>query len=122
MAELTAQINVRMNKEEKERGDAALASIGYTASEAIRALWSRAASGARGLIETKRCLEGGAAEEVDLDEWMRPVCEGMTLYDQAIAQLEEMVGRRVDTDSDDMPTNEYIDMLRTEHYCEKGLL
>ena len=36
------QMNVRIDRELKREGDAALATIGYTPSQAVRALWENA--------------------------------------------------------------------------------
>lgn len=45
------QVNVRMNAEVKEAGDAALAEVGLSPSEAVRALWE--AVGARGEVRER---------------------------------------------------------------------
>ena len=39
-----AQMNTRIDAEVKERGDAVLAQAGYSSSQAVRAIWSFAAS------------------------------------------------------------------------------
>ena len=54
----SAQINARLDAACKKSGDAALASIGYTPSAAIRALWSKAARRGADLQEVKRLLDG----------------------------------------------------------------
>ena len=46
MSTETAQINARINRTLKERGDAALEHAGYTPSQAIRNLWDFAARNA----------------------------------------------------------------------------
>lgn len=43
MATATVQMNIRLNKELKDRGDEAFANAGYSPSEAVRDLWSFAA-------------------------------------------------------------------------------
>ena len=54
----TAQLNVRMDAACKKAGDAALASIGYSPSDAVRALWSTAARRGADLQEVKNLIDG----------------------------------------------------------------
>ena len=42
-----AQINVRIDRELKEKGDAELARLGISPSEAVRSLWERLSAGGR---------------------------------------------------------------------------
>ena len=86
---LGAQLNVRMGTELKERGDAGLASIGLTASEAVRALWELASSGAQNLAALQRLLADAPAaspraEALDAGD---PLSEGKSLYAAALSQL-----------------------------------
>lgn len=46
MATLAAQMNVRMDRDTKERGDQALAAAGFTPSDAVRKVWEFAAANA----------------------------------------------------------------------------
>lgn len=57
------QLNVRMDSELKEKGTAALASIGLTPTEAVRALWQRAAERGESLEKVRALVEGEPAEE-----------------------------------------------------------
>lgn len=50
-AHVQGQVNVRMNAEVKEAGDAALAEVGLSPSEAVRALWE--AVSARGEVRER---------------------------------------------------------------------
>ena len=84
-----AQLNVRMGAALKERGDAGLASIGLTASEAVRALWELASSGAQNLAALQRLLADAPAaspraEALDAGD---PLSEGKSLYAAALSQL-----------------------------------
>lgn len=69
MSTETAQINARINRTLKERGDAALEHAGYTPSQAIRNLWDFAARNAhdpraiRILFDTEENEEERKAEE-----------------------------------------------------------
>lgn len=89
METLGAQLNVRMGAALKERGDAGLASIGLTASEAVRALWELASSGAQNLAALQRLLADAPAaspraEDLDAGD---PLSEGKSLYAAALSQL-----------------------------------
>ena len=89
METLGAQLNVRMGAALKERGDAGLASIGLTASEAVRALWKLASSGAQNLAALQRLLADAPAaspraEALDAGD---PLSEGKSLYAAALSQL-----------------------------------
>ena len=86
---LGAQLNVRMGTALKERGDAGLASIGLTASEAVRALWELASSGPQNLAALQRLLADAPASsprrgELDARD---PISEGKGLYAAALSQL-----------------------------------
>ena len=63
MSTETAQINARINRTLKERGDAALERAGYTPSQAIRNLWDFAARNAH----NPRAIQAlfGAANDVE---------------------------------------------------------
>ena len=89
METLGAQLNVRMGAALKERGDAGLASIGLTASEAVRALWELASSGAQNLAALQRLLADAPAaspraKALDAGD---PLSEGKSLYAAALSQL-----------------------------------
>ena len=89
METLGPQLNVRMGAALKERGDAGLASIGLTASEAVRALWELASSGAQNLAALQRLLADAPAaspraEALDAGD---PLSEGKSLYAAALSQL-----------------------------------
>ena len=56
------QLNVRINKTLRERGTAALAEIGFTPSEAVRALWEKAALKGDDLQAVDELLSGNLQE------------------------------------------------------------
>ena len=56
MAELAAQMNIRMSRSVKEAGDAALASVGFTPSEVVRTIWEKAAHRGKDLEDVVRLL------------------------------------------------------------------
>lgn len=78
---LTSQINVRMNKDLKERGDAGLSSLGVTPTEVIRRVWELAASGGAGLKKLDDFLSTSGASPDDADaQRVRAIEEGKTLF------------------------------------------
>lgn len=78
---LTTQINVRMNKDLKEKGDAGLASLGVTPTEAIRHVWELAASGGAGLKKLDGFLSASVASPGDAaTQRARAIEEGKTLF------------------------------------------
>lgn len=89
METLGAQLNVRMGAALKERGDAGLASIGLTASEAVRALWELASSGAQNLAALQRLLADApaASPRAEVLDAGDPLSEGKSLYAAALSQL-----------------------------------
>ena len=52
----SAQLNVRMDEQLKQSGDAALASIGFSPSETIRIIWKKASLRGKDLEEVRRFL------------------------------------------------------------------
>lgn len=71
------QLNVRMDSELKADGTAALASIGLTPTEAVRALWQRAAERGESLEKVRALVEGNAAGEGGLTNGLKEGRETM---------------------------------------------
>ena len=80
---LSGQMNVRMNKDLHEQGCAAFAEIGVNPSEAVRALWEKAAKCGKDLAEVKALLFASTSNDYTkedltfLEEGQRIVVEGM---------------------------------------------
>lgn len=67
MAATTTQLNVRLDAELKQRGDATLARAGISPSQVVRMLWRKLAKGGRDAEEAILALseqEDGSQEEV----------------------------------------------------------
>lgn len=84
MAELTAQMNVRMSRSVKEAGDAALAAAGLSPSEVVRAVWEKAAHRGKDLEDVVNLLhpanqvvQGSSVEDDPVARGARIVEEGM---------------------------------------------
>jgi len=59
--EATSQLNVRMDRSLREAGEAALAEIGYTPAEFVRAAWTRLAQGGDALADARKLAEHRSA-------------------------------------------------------------
>ena len=82
-----AQVNVRMDPDLKTAGDEALASIGFSPSGAVRALWRRAAERGEGLHKVQQLMNPMYVErsgEDCLDDAPR---RGRGLFDEGVARL-----------------------------------
>lgn len=108
------QLNVRIPRALKDAGDAALASVGVSPSEAVRALWEKASDRGEGLSQAMQLLFSpatGSAPEPDLP--------GPGIVDGALAQL----GLSFPADTRPSPTdNELLEASMEERLQERGLI
>ena len=108
------QLNVRMPRALKDAGDAALASVGVSPSEAIRALWERASDRGEGLSQAMRLLFSPATSSAP-----EPDLPGPGIVDGALAQLR----LSFPTDTRPSPTdNELLEASMEERLQERGLI
>lgn len=90
-----AQINVRIDRELKRRGDEALAGVGVSPSRAVRMLWERLAACSHSPQDVLRVLDSaGASEAADsIEEEARHaelrafVAEGPQIYARTLAAM-----------------------------------
>lgn len=117
MASATAQINVRLDRDLKQRGDAALAEMGISPSDAVRALWAKAAMRGKSLEAVKKLLFASDESPATMGE-TSPVRQGWALadgfyesagFDHAQGQLE------------DQPWDELYHAAMDERYTQKGV-
>ena len=118
----TVQLNARMSKSLKESGDDALALIGYSPTQAVRALWEKAARRGKDLEEVEALLRGNDAssssrEDSGADDLVR---ESWLIVERTMASLG------VDYNScirpDDMPGDEeLLGQALHERMVERGL-
>ena len=81
----TVQMNIRIGAALKEAGDSALAEIGLTPSQAVRALWEKTARRGKDLHEVANLLRPTAADEPA--DGANPVEAGWQAMDEALASL-----------------------------------
>ena len=103
MAEMI-QLNTRIDRELKEAGDSALSLIGFNPSQAVRALWEKAARRGRDLEEVAELLS--SAEERKLKEGAPTeaqdvIRQGWELMDDVYASLGVDLELEHDFPSDD---------------------
>ena len=114
----TAQINVRLDRSLKERGDAALSQIGLSPSAAVRLLWSRAAERGESLSAVRRVLQGSSQREpasvdAELDSMFSVVSDGL-----------EQVRPGIDLSTDAAPVDDDAAVADDlfERYAARGLV
>lgn len=116
----TVQLNARMNKSLKESGDEALALIGFSPTQAVRALWEKASRRGRDLEEVEALLRGvdgaWAAESSDED-----LEESWSIVERTMASYGIDYGDYKRPDS--MPSDEeLLERALYERMVEKGLV
>ena len=120
----TAQLNVRMDPALKAAGDAGLADIGFSPSEAVRALWTLAARRGKDAMQVKQLLatassmaaeETAVEEESDVPDVLR---RGWNIVPEGMTKLGITLKPRSDTPEsyEDMLYEEYLERMR-----ERGL-
>ena len=114
MADHMATINVRLNREQKERGDAGLAEVGLSPTMVVRALWQRAAERGESLQALKDILFPQESTPVSLAD---PVQQGWSLADgfaQTVGYETCGQGTRESWDA-------LYEAAMDEHYATRGL-
>ena len=119
----SAQLNVRTDPLLKAAGDAGLADIGFSPSEAVRALWTLAARRGKDAMQVKKLLatasntvaEETAVEEPNVPDVLR---RGWNIVPEGMAKLGITLKPRSDTPEsyEDMLYEEYLERMR-----ERGL-
>jgi antitoxin component of RelBE/YafQ-DinJ toxin-antitoxin module len=120
----SAQVNVRMDPLLKAAGDTGLADIGFSPSEAVRALWTLAARRGKDALQVKKLLasassptvEEAVAEEPDVPEVLR---RGWNIVPEGMAKL----GITLKPHGDDWPSDEeFLVQALEERLQERGCL
>lgn len=83
----TVQVNVRMGRSLKKSGDEALALIGYSPSQAVRALWEKASMRGRDLEEVADLLAPAPRDNSVIAEGENPIVAGWAMMDEALRSL-----------------------------------
>lgn len=119
-----SQVNARIDADLKATGDAALAAAGFTPTQAVRMLWSLAVR-YQGEPEKLRAALDPDAAEPTLDELAERQRKAVT-YHACLSQWQNvriLLGiTGTDPDWEGLSDREYTDLLREEHFREKGYL
>ena len=115
--EATAQLNARMPKSLKKSGDEALALIGLSPTQAVRALWEKASRRGEDLDEVAKLLCGSGLDDRMDGSVDDAVAESWTIAENVLASYGLACER-----PDDMPDDKELleDALR-ERLAERGL-
>ena len=110
----TAQMNVRIPADLKRCGDESFASIGVTPTEAVRALWEKAADRGKGLSDISKLLFAAPPKEEEL-----PLVPGPDIVERGLKSL----GITIDAD-DYVPigNDDLMELALEERFSERGLL
>ena len=115
MATAAVQMNVRIPSQLKSKGDAALASVGISPSEAVRGLWEKAAQRGEGLFQVVTLLNEPAQAKRGVDD---PALLGSSIVDDALRELGISISHNVPELSDE----ELLELAMSERLSERGLL
>lgn len=117
MGATIAQVNVRMNRDLKERGDATLSLAGSSPAKIIRLLWQRLAMGGDAYERIMGVLDPTQAEVVE-DDSHQVVAHSMGLF----AELGASLGVDPSTfKPDTRPTAQMLEEIEWELLEERGL-
>ena len=114
----TVQLNVRIDKDLKSSGDAALALIGLSPTKAVRALWEKAARRGKDLEEVAALLSPSARKgpELAVAQADDAVRRGWDFMEEAYASLG------IDPSATrDYPDEEMLEAALEERLAERGL-
>ncbi len=113
----TVQINARLNRALRDEGESALASIGLSPSEAIRALWAKAAKRGADLQAVQSLL----ADEPVVDPECARKLEAFDRARREISQAMRDLGIDSDTPWPDLIDEELLEEELYERMRERGL-
>lgn len=114
----TVQLNARMSRSLKEAGDEALALIGLSPTQAIRALWEKAARRGEDLEEVASLLcERGEPQARDASRPDEALLASWTLVEDILASH----GMYYAPSGDEPNDKEMLEQARYEHLVERGL-
>ena len=116
---LAAQMNIRIEPELKKAGDAALADIGLTPTQAVRLVWEKAASRGKGLEELQELLIEGEEKAAAEDLSEHPLLRAFRRTDEFFASLG--VGEARET-YEEPGYKELKERVVSERMLERGLI
>lgn len=120
-----SQVNARIDADLKEAGDAALAEVGYTPTQAVRALWTLAQRHRDDPAKIRAVLDGTddgvSADKLAEQKRRREALERAVSLIPTFLE-EQGISTTVDPVRAGITDDEYYEMLKEEHFIEKGYL
>lgn len=122
-----AQMNTRIDRRLKERGDAALARAGFTPSQAVRALWEFAAEHEYEPEAIEQALSLNQSQDVKHDEEIAVKLQGLEDIQKACSELLKNIKQQTGMTSlplETLPYKELRDLAyerrikEWEHACQ----
>lgn len=122
-----AQMNTRIDRRLKERGDAALARAGFTPSQAVRALWEFAAEHEYEPEVIEQALSPNQSQNVKRDETIAVKLQDLEDIQKACSELLKNIKQRTGMTSlplETLPYKELRDLAyerrikEWEHACQ----
>lgn len=119
-----AQVNARIDANLKAAGDAGLAAAGYTPTQAVRALWALAKRCQNDPQKLRAALDPDAEDVADELADRQRRCEAVQRGAEIVQSFFADMGiaDAIDPDREGLSDEEYYELLRDEHLCEKGYL
>lgn len=119
----STQMNIRIGRALKERGDRALSRAGYTPSQAVRALYEFAVRHETEPEAVAAVLADGRSDKTGQRAAAREARRAaLRDIDRLVDEQRALLGERFAPGSDDRPFNELREEAMTAHFEEKGLL
>lgn len=117
------QMNLRIDAEVKERGDAALSEAGYSPTQAVRALWMFAAAHAHEPQVVRDLLQQVEGErDPAREERIAAKRAALERVGDLREQLESVVGSLQTRQVEPLPYKELRDDALAKHWQERGLI
>ena len=113
------QMNVRIGEHLKQAGDDALSSIGFTPTQAVRALWKYAAQRGEALEEVKRFLMKAETDSAQGESELNALYEGWRIIPDGLAALGVSAEAMFQASQDEVSI---IEAARLERAAQKGWL
>ena len=112
---VSTQMNIRIDASLKKHGDDALSSIGFTPTQAVRALWEHAAKRGEQLEEVKRFLEGSEPKTGSTAPEESALSAGRSIVPDGLASLDITLGDLAQTLQDESALYDAAMLERAQH-------
>ena len=118
----SAQLNVRMDEQLKQSGDAALASIGFSPSETIRIIWKKASLRGKDLEEVRRFLGKELTDTSTIVQQKDPFAPGRRAVNNCLRDIAIDIDTPASFSSSNKTDRELLDAALLERMNERELI